>query len=67
MPVDPGNAAVRYVNPTTGADVLPTLRAEIHRLVQAPRATPRHEVGSSAVQGLDGTGQVTVGENASTS
>ena len=28
---EPGHAAVRYTNPTTGGDVLPTIRAEMHR------------------------------------
>ena len=30
--VEQGHAAVRYVNPTTGGDVMPTIRAEFHRL-----------------------------------
>ena len=30
--VEQGHAAIRYVNPTTGGDVMPTIRAEFHRL-----------------------------------
>ncbi len=32
--VGQGHAAIRYVNPTTGGDVLPTIRCEFHRLRQ---------------------------------
>ena len=38
--VEPGHAAVRFTNPTTGGDVMPTIRAEMHRL--RPDATHRH-------------------------
>ncbi len=38
--VEPGHAAVRFTNPTNGGDVLPTIRAEIHR-VAPRRARPR--------------------------
>lgn len=60
--VEPGHAAVRYVNPATGRDVLPTIRAEFHRLRNGHRAAPRREVGSSVWQVFDGRGTVTVGE-----
>jgi gentisate 1,2-dioxygenase len=59
---EPGHAAVRYVNPTTGGDVMPTLRAEFHRLRAGTQTAARQEVGSSVVQVFDGTGEVTVGE-----
>nr|WP_019808851.1 cupin domain-containing protein [Saccharomonospora halophila] len=56
--VDQGHAAVRFVNPTTGGDVMPTIRAEFHRL-RAGTATPaRREVGSSVFQVFEGRGQV---------
>jgi gentisate 1,2-dioxygenase len=54
--VEPGHAAVRYVNPTTGGDVLPTIRAEFHRLRPGTTTTARREVGSSVFQVFDGTG-----------
>jgi gentisate 1,2-dioxygenase len=53
-----GHAAVRYVNPTTGGDVMPTIRAEFHRL-RAGTVTPgRREVGSSVFQVFEGSGAV---------
>jgi gentisate 1,2-dioxygenase len=54
--VEPGHAAVRYTNPSDGGDVMPTIRAEFHRL-RAHRVTAaRREVGSSVWQVFDGTG-----------
>jgi gentisate 1,2-dioxygenase len=60
--VSPGHAAVRYTNPTNGGDVLPTIRAEFHRL--APNASTRsgREVGSSVFQVFEGAGTVAVGD-----
>ncbi|MFI5611651.1 cupin domain-containing protein [Amycolatopsis sp. NPDC051903] len=56
--VEQGHAAVRYVNPTTGGDVMPTIRAEFHRL-RAGTATPaRREVGSCVFQVFEGRGHV---------
>ncbi|MGY1594077.1 cupin domain-containing protein [Geodermatophilus sp. SYSU D00708] len=60
--VEPGHAAVRYTNPTTGGDVLPTIRAEVHRVRSGTETAPRREAGSSVFQVFDGTGTVTVGE-----
>jgi gentisate 1,2-dioxygenase len=62
--VEPGHAAVRYTNPTTGGDVLPTIRAEMHRLRRGSETAPRREAGSSVYQVFDGTGTVTVGDAA---
>jgi gentisate 1,2-dioxygenase len=62
--VSPGHAAVRYTNPTTGGDVLPTIRAEFHRLAPGASTLPGREVGSSVFQVFDGDGTVTVGDNA---
>ena len=58
----PGHAAVRFTNPTTGADVLPTIRAEMHRIRAGASTLVRREVGSSVVQVFDGSGNVTVGD-----
>ncbi|KAA3507408.1 cupin domain-containing protein [Agrobacterium vitis] len=56
--VGQGHAAVRYINPTTGGDVMPTIRAEFHRL-RAGTVTPGcREVGSSVFQVFDGEGVV---------
>ena len=51
-----GHAAVRYSNPTTGGDVMPTIRAEFHRLRAGAATEPLREVGSSVWQVFEGTG-----------
>ncbi|GGN23494.1 gentisate 1,2-dioxygenase [Lentzea pudingi] len=60
--VAPGHAAVRYTNPTTGGDVLPTVRTEFHRLAPDTGTASRQEAGSSVFQVFEGTGEVTVGD-----
>lgn len=62
--VEPGHAAVRFSNPTTGGDVMPTIRAEMHRLAPGVRTATRREVGSAVWQVFDGAGSVRVGERA---
>ena len=59
--VEPGHAAVRFTNPTTGGDVMPTIRTEFHRLREGTRTATRREVGSSVYQVFEGAGQVQVG------
>jgi gentisate 1,2-dioxygenase len=59
--VEPGHAAVRYTNPTTGGDVMPTIRTEFHRLAGDTQTAPRREVGSSVFQVFDGAGEISVG------
>ena len=60
--VEPGHAAVRYTDPATGGDVLPTIRAEFHRIVRGAETAPTKETGSSVYQVFDGSGTVTVGD-----
>jgi gentisate 1,2-dioxygenase len=60
--VEPGHAAVRFSNPATGADVLPTIRAEMHRVARGAETAPVRETGSSVYQVFDGSGTVTVGD-----
>lgn len=60
--VEQGHAAIRYVNPTTGGDVMPTIRCEFHRLRPGTATALRHEVGSSIWQVFAGTGRVVLGE-----
>lgn len=60
--LSPGHAAVRFTNPTSGGDVLPTIRTEMHRLRAGARTLVRREVGSSVFQVFDGSGDVQVGE-----
>src|SRR5690606_22998204 len=60
--VEPGHAAVRYTNPATGGDVLPTIRVEMHRVARGAETAPVRETGSSVYQVFDGSGTVTVGD-----
>jgi gentisate 1,2-dioxygenase len=60
--LSPGHAAVRFTNPTNGKDVLPTIRAEMHRVRRGAETVVRREVGSSVYQVFDGSGAVTVGD-----
>lgn len=62
--VEPGHAAVRYTNPTNGTDVLPTIRAEMHRIRRGTETAPQREAGSSVFQVFDGGGVVTIGDQA---
>jgi len=59
--VEPGHAVVRFTNPSTGGDVLPTIRTEMHRVRRGVETAVRREVGSSVYQVFDGSGVVTVG------
>ncbi|WP_458117350.1 cupin domain-containing protein [Arthrobacter sp. D2-10] len=58
--VSQGHAAIRYTNPTTGGDVMPTIRAEFHRFRAGASTEPLREVGSSVWQVFEGTGTVTL-------
>ena len=60
--LEPGHAAVRFANPATGADVLPTIRAEMHRIARGTHTAPVRETGSSVYLVFDGSGTVTVGD-----
>jgi len=60
--VGAGHAAVRFSNPTTGGDVMPTIRAEFHRLRAGAVTELRREVGSSVWQVFAGSGSVLVGD-----
>jgi gentisate 1,2-dioxygenase len=60
--VEPGHAAVRYSNPVDGHDVLPTIRAELHRVARGAETAPLRETGSSVYQVFDGSGSVRVGD-----
>jgi gentisate 1,2-dioxygenase len=60
--VEQGHAAVRYTNPTNGGDVLPTIRAEFHRLRAGASTRTRREVGSSVWQVFEGSGTIKLGD-----
>lgn len=53
-----GHAAVRFTNPTTGGDALPTIRTEMHRIAPGVTTKMTQEAGSSVWQVFDGTGSV---------
>jgi gentisate 1,2-dioxygenase len=61
--VEHGHAAVRYANPHDGSDVLPTLRAEFHRIVRGAKTAPVRQTGSAVYQVFDGSGTVTVDDH----
>ena len=50
----PGHAAVRFVNPASGADALSTMRLEMHRLAPGAGFEPERCVGSSVWQVFEG-------------
>ena len=54
--VEPGHAAVRFADPATGGDALPTIRAEMHRVARGTETAPVRETGSSVYQVFDGSG-----------
>lgn len=56
--VEPGHAAIRFSNPTTGGDALTTLRTEMHRIAAGHRTAAVRETGSSVWQVFDGTGTI---------
>ena len=60
--VEPGHALVRYTNPATAEDVLPTIRAQFHRIRSGTETAPRRETGSSVYQVFAGAGRVRVGD-----
>jgi gentisate 1,2-dioxygenase len=64
--VEQGHAAVRYVNPTTGGDVMPTIRAEFHRLAVGVTTTTKREVGSSVYQVFEGSARFTIDDQTHT-
>ena len=60
--MEPGHAAIRFINPTTGDDVMPTIRAEFHRLRSGAQTAMRRAVGSAVWQVFDGRGTVRLGD-----
>ena len=58
----PGTRPSGSTSPATGADVLPTIRAEMHRIARGARTAPARESGSSVYLVFDGSGTVTVGD-----
>jgi gentisate 1,2-dioxygenase len=59
--VGQGHAAIRYTNPTNGGDVMPTIRAEFHRLRASTSTSMQRDVGSAVWQVFEGSGIARVG------
>jgi gentisate 1,2-dioxygenase len=60
--VEPGHAAVRFSNPTSGADALPTMRTEMHRIAGGTSTVRTRTSASSVGQIFQGVGTVEVGD-----
>src|SRR5580700_8669860 len=58
--MEPGHAAVRFTNPTSGGDALTTMRTEFHRLRAGAGTRPARTSASSVWQVFDGRGSVTL-------
>lgn len=63
--LSPGHAAVRFSNPTTGADALTTMRTEMHRLRSGARSLRTRTSASSVWQVFQGSGTVELDGSAS--
>jgi gentisate 1,2-dioxygenase len=53
---EPGHAAIRFTNPTTGGDALPTIRTEMHRVRGGASTRKQRTVGSAVWQVFRGSG-----------
>jgi len=56
-----GPAALRFVDPASGRDVMTTMRCEMHRVPQGRVTAPSRTVGSSIFVVFEGSGEATVG------
>lgn len=55
-------AELRYSDPRTGRDVMPTMRCEIRRVRAGCRGRATQQTGSRVAAVLDGTGEVSIGD-----
>jgi gentisate 1,2-dioxygenase len=53
-----GTASIRFTNPASGADVMPTMRCEMHRVAAGSSTDRIRETGSSVWACFDGDGVV---------
>ena len=53
-------ASVRYTDPATGRDIMPTLRAEMHRVLAGHRTRPTRTVGSALWVAYRGSGATVI-------
>lgn len=58
-----GRAAIRFVDPASGRDVMPTMRCEVHRFRAGNQPLTRRRVGSSVGVVFRGSGTVTFGDD----
>jgi gentisate 1,2-dioxygenase len=49
--IEPGHALIRFTNPTSGGDVLPTIRTQFHRVAAGAETAPLRETRSSMAPG----------------
>lgn len=56
-----GAATMTYVDPTRGADVMPTMRCEVHRVLAGRASTRFRQVGSRVLGVFRGSGAIVVG------
>lgn len=55
-------ASLRFADPTTGRDVMPTMRCELHRLVPGSRTPTTRRAGSAVYVAFRGAGVSRVGD-----
>ena len=60
---EPGHAAIRFTNPTTGGDALPTLRTEMHRIRAGTSTSTQRSTGSAVWQVFRGRGTAELAGN----
>jgi gentisate 1,2-dioxygenase len=60
---EPGHAAVRFTNPTSGGDALTTIRTEMHRVRPGRRTARTRTTASSVWQVFDGAGTAAIGDH----
>jgi gentisate 1,2-dioxygenase len=56
-----GEASVRYADPATGRDIMPTLRAELHRVLAGHRTATTRTAGSGIWVVYRGSGATLIG------
>jgi gentisate 1,2-dioxygenase len=61
--LEKGHASVRFQDPSTGGDPLPTMRLEMHRLLAGASVTFRRRTGSSVWQVFHGKGSIVLAES----
>jgi gentisate 1,2-dioxygenase len=58
---EPGPARIRFADPTTGGDVMPTMRCEMFRYPAGFTSSPARQTGGRVGCVLHGSGAVTIG------